>query len=201
MEKQLKNLRARMIDTKAVTFTRMHKNEVWKAVNRDTSSKINDHFSKGMQKKFPALLTYLTLLILLVGTVFFAASESGILQDNQSANVHSMTEEELYNNLWQSASLIKNPSDEEKIRSIALSYLANYDNWKISNREAVYKEQPAILAQGRITEGYFEKMTFSLWIEPDTGLPLNFVIRNQKSSILEEFTLPNGSLAKVEQQK
>lgn len=201
MDKQLKNLRARMIDTKAVTFTRTHKHEVWKGINRVASSKNNDRFGKGVYQKVPAVLTFLTLLILLVGTAFFAASESGILRDNQSANVHSLTEEELYNNLWQSTSLITNPSDEEKIRSIALSYLANYDNWKISNPEAHYKERPAILAQGKITEGYFENMTFSIWIDPETGLPLNFVIRNQKSSILEEFSIPNEALAKVEDQK
>ncbi|MCA0171446.1 hypothetical protein [Bacillus sp. RAR_GA_16] len=200
MDKQLKNLRAKMTDTKAVTFTPTHKNEVWKAVNRGASSNINDRFGKGLHQKAPALLTYFTLLILLVGTVFFAASESGILPANQSAHVHPLTEEELYNNLWESASLT-NPSDEEKIRSIALSYLANYDNWKISNTESYYQEQPAILAQGKITEGYFEKMTFSIWIDPETGLPLNFVIRNQQSSILEEFSLPNEAIAKVEQQK
>ena len=201
MEKYLKNLRARMLDTKAVTFNYSDKEYVWETVKRDTPPKKKSSFGTVLQKKAPALLTYLTLLFLLGGTGLFAASEIGILPDKNSANVHSITEEDLYNNLLQSASLINNTNVEEKIRSIALSYLANYDNWKISNTEAFYKEQPAILAQGRITEGYFEKMTFSIWIEPATGLPLNFVIRNQQSSVLEEFTLPGEALAQVEQQK
>lgn len=201
MEKYLKNLRTRLLDTKAVTFTHSHKDNVWKTVKKDTPPIKKSSFGIVLHQKAPALLTYFTLLFLLVGTGLFAAYEIGILPEKNSANVHSITEEDLYNNVLHSASLINNADDKEKIRSIALSYLANYDNWKISNPEAFYEEQPAILAQGRITEGYFEKMTFSIWIEPATGLPLNFVIRNQQSSVLEEFTLPGEALAQVEQQK
>ncbi|WP_165997395.1 hypothetical protein [Bacillus sp. Cs-700] len=199
MEKYLKNLRTRLLDTKAVTFTHSHKDNVWKTVRKDTPPIKKS--SLALHQKAPALLTYFTLLFLLVGTGLFAAYEIGILPKKNSANVLSLTEEDLYNDVLHSASLINNADDEEKIRSIALSYLANYNNWRISNPEAIYKEQPAILAQGRITEGYFEKMTFSIWIEPATGLPLNFVIRNQQSSVLEEFTLPGEALAQVELQK
>ncbi|MYL65664.1 hypothetical protein GLW07_20085 [Bacillus hwajinpoensis] len=201
MEKYFKNLRTRLLDTKAVTFTHSHKDNVWKTVKRDTRPKKKSSFGTVLHRKVPALLTYLTLLLMLVGTGLFVASEIAILPEKNSASVHSLTEEDLYNDILHSASLINNVDDEEKIRSIALSYLANYDNWKISNPEAIYKEQPAILAQGIITEGYFEKMTFSIWIEPATGLPLNFVIRNQQSSVLEEFTLPGEALAQVELQK
>ena len=201
MEKYLKNLRNRLLHTKAVTFTHAHKENVREKIKTDSPQIKRNSFGRILHTKGPALLTYLTLLFLLLGIGIFTASEIGILPKENSANIHSITEEELYNNLLHSASLLNNTDDEEKIRSIAYSYLANFDNWKISNREAFYQKQPAIFAQGRITEGYFENMTFSIWIDSKTGLPLNFVIRNQHSSVLEEFSLPGNVLAQAEHQK
>ncbi|MBF0706104.1 hypothetical protein IQ283_05735 [Alkalihalobacillus hwajinpoensis] len=201
MDKRLKDLRSRMIDTKAVTFDHTHKDHIRRRIKETSISRFN--LINSLQNFFPIALTYLTLLFLVVSTGLFAASEVGLVPKNSSVSIneHSLTKEMLYENVLASAEMIDIQKDQEKVRSIALSYLENQRNWKITNHSATYGTHSTVLVQGKITEGYFEKMTFSIWIEPETGLPLNFVIRNQESSVLEQFKLPDETLAHAERQK
>ncbi|WLR60954.1 hypothetical protein [Guptibacillus hwajinpoensis] len=201
MDKRLKDLRSRMIDTKAVTFDHTHKDHIRRRIKKTSISRFK--LIKSLQNFFPIALTYLTLLFLVVSTGLFAASEVGLLPKNSSVSVseHSLTKEMLYENVLASTEMIDIQKDQEKVRSIAHSYLEDQRNWKITNHSATYGTHPTVLVQGKITEGYFDKMTFTIWIEPETGLPLNFVIRNQESSVLEQFKLPDETLAQIERQK
>lgn len=201
MDKRLKDLRSRMIDTKAVTFDHTHKDHIRRRIKKTSISRFK--LIKSLQNFFPIALTYLTLLFLVVSTGLFAASEVGLLPKNSSVSVseHSLTKEMLYENVLASTEMIDIQKDQEKVRSIAHSYLEYQRNWKITNHSATYGTHPTVLVQGKITEGYFDKMTFTIWIEPETGLPLNFVIRNQESSVLEQFKLPDETLAQIERQK
>lgn len=201
MDKRLKDLRSRMIDTKAVTFDHTHKDHIRRRIKKTSISRFK--LIKSLQNFFPIALTYLTLLFLVVSTGLFAASEVGLLPKNSSVSVseQSLTKEMLYENVLASTEMIDIQKDQEKVRSIAHSYLEYQRNWKITNHSATYGTHPTVLVQGKITEGYFDKMTFTIWIEPETGLPLNFVIRNQESSVLEQFKLPDETLAQIERQK
>ncbi|TKD69191.1 hypothetical protein [Pseudalkalibacillus hwajinpoensis] len=203
MDEKLKNLRVRMTDTKAVTFDHRHKNRVRTSLKNNAPTK--QGFLKVIQERFPAFLTYIVLLVMLSGTGLFASIEMGILShESKTAEMKQQvtpSKEELYTNISQSLESIDSENDREQVRAFTESYLTNFDNWRISDMNADYKNHNAILAQGRITEGFFDKTTFSIWLEPDTGLPLEFVIRNQESSVLEEFQLSRDTVAKSYKQK
>ncbi|MBN8209415.1 hypothetical protein JI666_11725 [Bacillus sp. NTK071] len=203
MDEKLKNLRARMTDTKAVTFDHRHKNRVRSSLK--VTAPTNKRLLSVIQERFPAFLTYIVLLVMLTGTGLFAASEMGVLsQETKTAKMKQQvtpTKEELYTNILQSLESIDSENDHEQAKAFTESYLTNFDNWKISDMDADYKNHNAILVQGRITEGFFDKTTFSIWLEPDTGLPLEYVIRNQESSVLEEFKLSSDTVAKSYKQK
>lgn len=199
MDEKLKNLRARMIDTKAVAFHDHHKKRVRSSLQHTKTPPTKNRFSTVIQRKLPAFLTYIVLLVMLTGTGLFAATEVGFFStETNTAEIKqqvSLTKEELYTSIQQSLEAIDNENDREQARAFTESYLTNLDNWRISDRNADFHNSNAILAQGRITEGAFDKTTFSLWVEPDTGLPLEFVIRNQESSVLEEYKLSNDTIA------
>ncbi|WP_394171711.1 hypothetical protein [Guptibacillus hwajinpoensis] len=205
MDEKLKSLRARMTDTKAVSFEDHHKKRVRSRLQHPDTPPKTRRFTIFIQEKFPAYLTYIVLLVMLTGTGLFAASEIGFLYTETNNTETKMqatpSKEELYTAIFQSLETIDSESDREQARSFIESYLTNLDNWRISDANADFTNRKAILAQGRITEGSFDKTTFSLWVEPNSGLPLEFVIRNQESSVLEEFKLSNDTIAKAYKQK
>ncbi|MGA9289769.1 MAG: hypothetical protein WBV93_15660 [Anaerobacillus sp.] len=196
MEKHLKNLRAKMLDTEAVTFDDCHKEIIRQKLHHTPSPQ--KRFWMYLQEKFPSYLTIAVLVLLLSGTGLFAASEMGLVPEftTLQSEEQSITQEELYKDILNSVDQIENERDREKVRSIALTYLKNFDNWRVTETESSYRDLSAILVQGKVTEGYFEKTTFSLLIEPNTDLPLSFIIRNQESSIIEEYQLPIHTIAK-----
>ena len=205
MDEKLKDLRGRMMDTKAVTFHDHHKQRVRSRIQHRGTPRNRKRFTTMIQEKFPVFLTYIVLLVMLTGTGLFAASENGFLPtETNTAETKKQvtpTKEELYPAIIQSLETIDSESDREQARSFTESYLTNLDNWRISDRNADFNNHSAILVQGKITEGFFDKTTFSLWVEPESGLPLEFVIRNQKSSVLEEFRLSNDTIANAYKQK
>ncbi|WP_347549156.1 hypothetical protein ABFG93_16780 [Pseudalkalibacillus hwajinpoensis] len=193
MEDRLEKLRTKMLDTKAVSFDDRHKQNILSTVNRAPSAK---GFLMLLKENLPAYLTYVVLLIMLTGTGLFAASEADLLPLNATPDQVKLTKEELYNDVLGSITYIDDENDRYQVRSIASTYLANFNNWRISEMNSQIENHHAILIQGKITEGYFNMTTFTLWIEPKTGLPLNFVIRNQESSVIEEFTVPREAVSK-----
>ncbi len=196
MDNKLKNLRERMLDTEAVTFDNHHKKMIRQNFHLTPSPQ--KRFWMILQEKISFYLTIALLVILFSGTGLFAASQMGLIPELatlQSEN-HSITKEGLYNDILISVESIENKNDREKVRSIVLTYLKNFDNWRITETESSFRGFSAIFVQGKVTEGYFEKTTFSLLIEHNTHLPLSFVIRNQESSIIEEYQLPFQTIGK-----